>query len=178
MMNDCELAKLCWRYAYSRYLVEAGWSGSPPDRMTLFFAGYATQEMMPRSGIFAEVFPHKNVDGIVGLCPVYNRRGRKDDCEEYEKETKKRVSIQDRATRAKAKHRREWIPQEIRKQVAQRDRFKCVYCGVSVNRTRCHVDHVVALAKGGGNDEGNLALTCVPCNQAKGTDIWSFGCRM
>ncbi|TKV42968.1 hypothetical protein A0U87_15210 [Sphingobium sp. MP9-4] len=30
------------------------------------------------------------------------------------------------------------------------------------------VDHVVALALGGGNDAGNLAPACAPCNDSKG----------
>lgn len=42
----------------------------------------------------------------------------------------------------------------------------CAYCGQPM--TFYHVDHVVPLAKGGGNDAANLALACPACNMAKG----------
>lgn len=42
----------------------------------------------------------------------------------------------------------------------------CAYCGQPM--AFYHVDHVVPLAKGGGNDAANLALACPACNMAKG----------
>lgn len=49
-----------------------------------------------------------------------------------------------------------------------RQRCCCAYCGVDLRVTGYHVDHVVPVKLGGGNDPANLALACPLCNQSKG----------
>lgn len=44
-------------------------------------------------------------------------------------------------------------------------RGKCAYCKVRLNKY--HVDHILAIARGGSNDRKNLQLLCPPCNQKK-----------
>lgn len=41
----------------------------------------------------------------------------------------------------------------------------CAYCGQPMGLY--HVDHVVPLIRGGGNDAANLALACPSCNISK-----------
>lgn len=43
----------------------------------------------------------------------------------------------------------------------------CAYCGRPLGLY--HVDHIVPLSQGGGNDAANLALACPSCNMAKGS---------
>lgn len=43
---------------------------------------------------------------------------------------------------------------------------RCVYCNVKLG-SDYHVDHIVALSKGGSNWPGNLQLTCSDCNNRK-----------
>jgi hypothetical protein len=52
----------------------------------------------------------------------------------------------------------------------------CEYCLVPEQLTlAAHwVDHVVAEKHGGQTEEGNLALSCVLCNQHKGSDLTSI----
>lgn len=45
-------------------------------------------------------------------------------------------------------------------------RSKCAYCRIMLG-TKYHVDHIVALAKGGSNDRRNLQILCVACNKSK-----------
>jgi hypothetical protein len=49
----------------------------------------------------------------------------------------------------------------------------CEYCRVSQSSrlTRFQIDHIIALAHGGADDEENLCLACYPCNATKGTNI-------
>jgi 5-methylcytosine-specific restriction endonuclease McrA len=117
--------------------------------------------------------PYRNSEGLHNLCPRLNGK-------DYGSCPERAKAIQ----RTKAKERaKKWvrirvsIPQEVRRMVANRDRYKCVYCHVSLNNRKCHVDHVIPLSQGGSNDADNLALTCVDCNQAKHTNVWQFGCR-
>jgi hypothetical protein len=42
----------------------------------------------------------------------------------------------------------------------------CANCGAG---NRLTIDHIVPLSKGGSNDDDNLQLMCLPCNQRKGT---------
>lgn len=52
-------------------------------------------------------------------------------------------------------------------EVFKRDGFTCVYCGGSPPAVVLEVDHIVAVAAGGTNDESNLVTACRPCNQGK-----------
>jgi hypothetical protein len=48
----CEYLTSCWRYSYSKYLLEKGWpiGTPPPPRLTLLSAKYATIDMLPNKG--------------------------------------------------------------------------------------------------------------------------------
>ena len=45
---------------------------------------------------------------------------------------------------------------------------KCAYCNADLRKVARHLDHIVALARGGSNDKSNLQWLCAPCNRAKG----------
>lgn len=63
------------------------------------------------------------------------------------------------------------VPLGVRFTVLKRDRYKCVLCGESPpTHITCnlHVDHIVALAQGGGNEITNLRTLCDSCNLGKG----------
>ncbi len=47
-------------------------------------------------------------------------------------------------------------------------RFRCVYCKGDIKK-KYHIDHIIALAKGGSNDIKNIQLLCPSCNLKKGT---------
>lgn len=52
--------------------------------------------------------------------------------------------------------------------IGERQGWRCRGCGVPI-RVGYHVDHVVALARGGRHEVGNLQLLCARCNLAKGS---------
>jgi len=62
---------------------------------------------------------------------------------------------------------RKAIPKGVRFDVFKRDRFTCVYCGATPPGVLLHVDHVIAVANGGGNGIDNLVTACQPCNLGK-----------
>jgi hypothetical protein len=53
---------------------------------------------------------------------------------------------------------------KLRKQVLQRDKHRCVYCGSAATA----VDHVFPKSLGGLTVERNLVAACRPCNSHKG----------
>ncbi|MDE2100134.1 MAG: HNH endonuclease [Patescibacteria group bacterium] len=55
----------------------------------------------------------------------------------------------------------------MRFEILKRDNFKCVYCGNGAPNVKLHVDHRIALAKGGTNDPDNLVTACHICNAGK-----------
>lgn len=63
----------------------------------------------------------------------------------------------------RAGHISGWVWQRIRLRILLRDNHICRYCG----RPATVVDHVIALARGGTDDEGNLVAACVACNELK-----------
>lgn len=57
----------------------------------------------------------------------------------------------------------------LRLQILARDGFTCRYCGAKAPRVELHVDHVIAVADGGGSEADNLVTACRDCNQGKGS---------
>ena len=45
-------------------------------------------------------------------------------------------------------------------------RYKCAYCGKSLNEGY-HIEHLIPLSRGGDNDEWNIVLLCPHCNMSK-----------
>src|SRR5438874_2274836 len=63
-------------------------------------------------------------------------------------------------TKPKRKH----ISAKKRAAIMARDGHSCFYCGGTEN---LEVDHIVAFAGGGTDDDGNLVTACKRCNIAK-----------
>jgi competence protein ComEA len=53
----------------------------------------------------------------------------------------------------------------VRTVVLVRDNRTCAYCSAD---GACHVDHIIAVSRGGSNAFENLTTSCGPCNQSKG----------
>ena len=58
------------------------------------------------------------------------------------------------------------VDQRVKWRILRRDNFTCQECGCT--ERPLHVDHVVARANGGSNDETNLQALCDRCNLRKG----------
>lgn len=56
---------------------------------------------------------------------------------------------------------KEW--KALREKILKRDNFTCGYCGGEATQ----VDHIIAVSKGGSNDESNLISACARCNRLK-----------
>lgn len=55
----------------------------------------------------------------------------------------------------------------LRFAILERDAFTCRYCGRKAPDVELHVDHVVAIARGGTNEPENLVTSCADCNLGK-----------
>ena len=75
--------------------------------------------------------------------------------------------IRDRSEET-ASARRERIPAEVRAFVWERDAGRCVQCGSGDD---LQFDHVIPVAKGGGNAAENIQVLCGDCNRRKGDSI-------
>lgn len=61
------------------------------------------------------------------------------------------------------------IPDETRREVLERDEYRCKACGVSRNSGAIlHIDHIRPVSKGGSNELANLRVLCRDCNVGKG----------
>lgn len=76
------------------------------------------------------------------------------------------------AAKSGTSKRRKAIPSSVRLEVYKRDSYGCVSCGSHSNLT---LDHIVPLARGGGNEIENLQTMCSSCNSRKGVNPWRFG---
>jgi 5-methylcytosine-specific restriction endonuclease McrA len=68
------------------------------------------------------------------------------------------------------------ISSTLRDRVIQRAEGRCEYCRLHQNFSiySHEVDHVVARKHGGQTRLENLALSCLPCNRYKGSDLTSI----
>ena len=63
---------------------------------------------------------------------------------------------------------RKQISKKQRFDVFKRDGFECQYCGAKPPGALLHVDHIVPVVDGGGNNADNLITACQACNLGKG----------
>ncbi len=68
---------------------------------------------------------------------------------------------------------RKAVSKRVRFEVFKRDSFKCQYCGGTPPKVLLHIDHVLAVANGGKNDESNLITSCADCNLGKSSVLLS-----
>lgn len=69
-----------------------------------------------------------------------------------------------------------YISHALRQLVISRADRLCEYCLIHDDDTffGCEVDHIISEKHGGETESSNLALACVFCNRAKGSDIGSI----
>lgn len=63
--------------------------------------------------------------------------------------------------------KRKQLSKKMRFEIFKRDSFTCQYCGAHPPDVILHVDHILAVASGGGNEEDNLVTACQSCNLGK-----------
>jgi HNH endonuclease len=68
-----------------------------------------------------------------------------------------------------------YISEPIREIVAFRANYCCEYCKIPANESfyNFQIDHIISLKHGGTTTLENLAYSCFPCNNNKGSDIGS-----
>lgn len=68
------------------------------------------------------------------------------------------------------------VSPQLRNEILERNGYTCQLCGAGPSDTdpfnrnrkvRLHVDHIVPLSHGGGNDKSNLRVLCSTCNQGR-----------
>lgn len=62
-----------------------------------------------------------------------------------------------------------YIPAKMRKAIYERDQYACYMCGRKQSEGAIlNLDHFIARALGGTNEESNLFTSCDKCNRRKG----------
>jgi ribosomal protein L32 len=83
-----------------------------------------------------------------------------------------KVRVQRHARRMRKTNSGNCTPAELNAiraaQTDKRGRLRCWWCGKPITQTP-HLDHKIALARGGSNDAANLCYSCPRCNRSKGT---------
>ena len=57
--------------------------------------------------------------------------------------------------------------QEKRKEILERDKWTCFYCGEKVTSENATLDHLTPQSKGGKHTKDNLKTSCLVCNSIK-----------
>lgn len=88
-----------------------------------------------------------------------------------EKDRRRRAQKLGRTTESQIRLILEWERKWRRKK-----KVTCYWCRIEHPPKECHMDHVVALVKGGSHTIGNVCISCMPCNvrkQAKTLEQWN-----
>ena len=59
------------------------------------------------------------------------------------------------------------VSRRLRFEILRRDNYTCRYCGAKSPDVTLTVDHVLAVALGGGDEPNNLVTACADCNSGK-----------
>lgn len=60
------------------------------------------------------------------------------------------------------------FPRELKERLHEKQKRRCMYCGVQGGTSKFHIDHMDPVVRGGSNEESNLQLLCGSCNLRKG----------
>lgn len=63
--------------------------------------------------------------------------------------------------------KRKSISKKVRFEIFKRDGFVCQYCGATPPKAILHIDHIIPVKDGGGNEDTNLVTSCDSCNMGK-----------
>ena len=76
-------------------------------------------------------------------------------------------------TRCKKRHKQARVNTQLkRKLFGDLSISSCFYCLKVFLADQLTIEHIVPLCLGGGNESGNIALACAPCNQKQGKEAW------
>lgn len=69
-----------------------------------------------------------------------------------------------------------YIPENLRRRVAERAAYRCEYCLVHQDDVLYthEIDHIIPTKHRGETVPENLCLSCLDCNRSKGSDFASF----
>jgi len=137
-----------------KYIAEAAdWEKQNPDRRKARSANYYTANKEKIKAVSAARYK-ANAKELIAQSAAYHRAN---------PGIAKAASAKCRAKRiaAPGSHTKHDIAALMKLQ-----RGLCVACRCDI-RQAFHVDHIVALARGGSNDKTNLQLLCATCNRSK-----------
>jgi hypothetical protein len=66
---------------------------------------------------------------------------------------------------------RKQVTPKLRYTVLERDNHTCQSCGAKAPNTPLHIDHIIPVSAGGGNELDNLQTLCLLCNIGKGASF-------
>ena len=84
------------------------------------------------------------------------------------KKLNEEVGLMEKVLSQSGDYKRTAIPDSVKLFVFMRDEGKCARCGSVHN---LHFDHIIPVAKGGGNSHENIQILCGPCNLKKSDKI-------
>ena len=90
----------------------------------------------------------------------------KPSAEELAAKKKEARWISKQARRAKKRGNGGKLTRGYRKRLFELQKSKCAVCATDVSKSY-HFDHIIPLALGGLNEDGNMQILCPPCNQDK-----------
>jgi 5-methylcytosine-specific restriction endonuclease McrA len=73
----------------------------------------------------------------------------------------------DHAKRAKRRSCNGELSLDISTRLLAFQKNRCAICRTSLKKTGYHLDHIIPLARGGKNTDGNIQVTCPKCNMEK-----------
>lgn len=102
---------------------------------------------------------------------IAKENGYLEKCKKYRDENKERYSLLysekriKRANKIKANTFKNATSKQIKK-LLELQNHRCINCNVYLSDNK-HLDHIVPISLGGGNDLNNLQWLCAPCNLSK-----------
>ena len=98
----------------------------------------------------------------------HQRQQREKEKERKKAEKQKNMTPEQIAHRDFMAEQRRLMTDSLRYDIMRRDNFRCQLCGMTAkDGVKLHVDHIVAVSKGGKTEPSNLRTLCERCNLGK-----------
>lgn len=86
---------------------------------------------------------------------------------EWNKRNPESLRVNKHNRRAREYGRGERLSVGLRARLLEEQNHRCAVCPADLRKTKSHMDHIVALARGGRNNDANIQLLCPSCNFSK-----------
>lgn len=153
---------------------QAAWQRAHPEKTAASCAAYhaANQEKEAARGAAYRAANREKIAAHMAAYRAANREKAVTRTAAYRAANPEAARVHKQNRRARKEAAGGQLPRDIIQRLRAKQSGLCACCFADLDETGYHLDHIVALSKGGSHTEGNMQLLTPKCNMSKGSKDW------